>query len=81
MHYWLLKSEPHEYSWDTMKKEEIANWDGVRNYQAQKNMKNMEKGDLAFFYHSGKEKSIVGIVEIYKKNFLSNPPKIVQKSD
>ena len=69
MAYWLLKSEPGTWSWeDQIKKgDEGEGWDGVRNYQASNNMKKMEIGDLAFFYHTGKEKSIVGIVEIVEK--------------
>ena len=69
MNYWLLKSEPGTWSWeDQIKKgDEGEGWDGVRNYQASNNMKKMEIGDLAFFYHSVSEKSIVGIVEIIEK--------------
>ena len=69
MGYWLLKSEPGTWSWeDQIKKgDEGEGWDGVRNYQASNNMENMEIGDLAFFYHSVSEKSIVGIVEIIEK--------------
>ncbi len=69
MAYWLLKSEPGTWSWeDQIKKgDEGEGWDGVRNYQASNNMKKMEIGDLAFFYHSVREKSIVGIVEIIEK--------------
>ena len=69
MGYWLLKSEPGTWSWeDQIKKgDEGEGWDGVRNYQALNNMKKMEIGDLAFFYHSVSEKSIVGIVEIIEK--------------
>ena len=69
MAYWLLKSEPGTWSWDDQLKkgDEGEGWDGVRNYQASNNMKNMEIGDLAFFYHSVNEKSIVGIVSIIEK--------------
>lgn len=66
MHYWLLKSEPNTWSWTDQKKVETTFWDGVRNYQANNHMKEMAKGDLAFFYHSGPEKAIVGIVKISK---------------
>ena len=67
--YWLLKSEPGTWSWDDQLKkgDEGEGWDGVRNYQASNNMKKMEIGDLAFFYHSVNEKSIVGIVSIIEK--------------
>ena len=69
MAYWLLKSEPRTWSWDDQLKkgDEGEGWDGVRNYQASNNMKKMEIGDLAFFYHSVSEKSIVGIVSIIEK--------------
>ena len=69
MKYWLFKSEPSNWSWqDQFKKgEKGEGWDGVRNYQASNNMKKMKKGDLGFFYHSVKEKRIVGIVEIIKE--------------
>ncbi len=66
MNYWLMKSEPSSWSWDDQqaKGDEGEGWDGVRNYQASNNMKAMEIGDLAFFYHSVNEKRIVGIVEV-----------------
>ena len=69
MAYWLLKSEPGTWSWDDQLKkgDEGEGWDGVRNYQASNNLKKMEIGDLAFFYHSVNEKSIVGIVSIIEK--------------
>ena len=69
MAYWLLKSEPGTWSWDDQLKkgDKGEGWDGVRNYQASNNMKKMEIGDLAFFYHSVNEKSIVGIVSIIEK--------------
>ena len=67
MNYWLLKSEPDVWSIDQQKKSGLkgAPWDGVRNYQAAKNLKNMRKGDLCFFYHSNqKPPAIVGIMEV-----------------
>ena len=66
MAYWLLKSEPGEWSWEDQVKEGPggAEWDGIRNYQARNNMRAMKKGDKAFFYHSVDEKRIVGIVEV-----------------
>lgn len=66
MAYWLFKSEPGTWSWDDQKKKGAKGepWNGVRNYQANNNMKAMKKGDLGFFYHSIDEKSIVGIVRI-----------------
>ena len=70
--YWLLKSEPYVWSIDQQKKSGLkgATWDGVRNYQAAKNLKNMKKGDLCFFYHSNIGKEIVGIVEVIKEYYL-----------
>ena len=72
MKYWLLKSEPDVWSIDQQKKAGTkgATWDGVRNYQAAKNLKNMSLGDLCFFYHSNIGKEIVGIVEVIKKAFI-----------
>ena len=69
--YWLVKSEPDVWSIDQQKKagSKGAPWDGVRNYQAAKNLKNMRVGDLCFFYHSNIGKEIVGIVEVIKEAF------------
>ncbi len=64
MQYWLLKTEPEAFSWEDLLREQQSHWDGVGNYQARNNLKAMEKGDLAFFYYSGKQKGIVGVVEI-----------------
>ena len=70
--YWLMKSEPNVWSIEQQKKAGVkgASWDGVRNYQASNNLKNMKKGDLCFFYHSNIGKEIVGIVEVIKTAFL-----------
>ena len=72
MNYWLLKSEPDVWSLDQQEKvgHKGAVWDGVRNYQARNNLKNMKNGDLCFFYHSNIGKEIVGIVEVIKEAFL-----------
>ena len=71
MEYWLFKSEPNTWSWDDQVKkgDEGEGWDGVRNYQASNNMKAMKIGDRGFFYHSVKEKRIVGIVEVIKEYY------------
>ena len=66
MAHWLLKSEPSSYSWDQLVKEKHTSWTGVRNPQAQANLKAMKAGDLCFFYHSGEGKEIVGIAEVVK---------------
>ncbi len=70
--YWLLKSEPNVWSIEQQKKagDKGAEWDGVRNYQAAKNLKLMKKGDKCFFYHSNIGKEIVGIVEVIKEAYL-----------
>jgi len=72
MQYWLMKSEPDVWSIDQQKKAGIkgAPWDGVRNYQAAKNLKAMKKRDQCFFYHSNIGKEIVGIVEVIKEHYL-----------
>ncbi|MDA9687165.1 EVE domain-containing protein [bacterium] len=72
MQYWLMKSEPDVWSIEQQKKAGLrgAPWDGVRNYQAAKNLKSMKKGDLCFFYHSNIGKEIVGIVEVIKEAYL-----------
>ena len=77
MQYWLMKSEPDVWSIDQQQKAGIkgAPWDGVRNYQAAKNLKTMKKGDLCFFYHSNIGKEIVGIVEVIKEAFLDKTDK------
>ena len=69
MNYWLIKSEPNAYSWDDLVKLGRDHWDGVRNYAARKHMMNMKVGDLALFYHSVKEKRIVGIAECVKEYY------------
>ncbi len=77
MNYWLLKSEPNVWSIDQQAKigNKGALWDGVRNYQAAKNLKSMKKGDLCFFYHSNIGKEIVGIVEVIKEAYLDKTDK------
>ena len=77
MQYWLMKSEPDVWSIDQQKKAGTkgAPWDGVRNYQAAKNLKTMKKGDQCFFYHSNIGKEIVGIVEVIKEAYLDKTDK------
>ena len=69
MKYWLLKSEPDTWSWDNQVKEGASMWEGVRNYQARNNLKEMKKNDLCFFYHSVTERTIVGIVKVVKEYY------------
>ena len=66
MAHWLLKSEPAKYSWDNMVRDGRTHWDGVRNFQAANNLRAMQAGDRAFFYHSNEGKEIVGVVEIVR---------------
>lgn len=66
MAYWLMKTEPGNWSWQNQITSKTTNWDGVRNYQAANNMKAMQVGDLCFFYHSVSDREIVGIVEVSK---------------
>ena len=77
MNFWLLKTEPEEWSWQQQVKSgnKGTEWNGVRNFQAAKNLKNMKIGDKCFFYHTGKEKKIVGIAEITKEHFLDKTDK------
>ena len=69
MNYWLVKSEPTEYSYDDLVKDGSTYWDGVRNYTARNNMKNMKIGDKVLFYHSVNEKSVVGISKVIKEYY------------
>lgn len=70
MSCWLIKSEPSVYSWSQLVKEKRTHWNGVRNHQAAANLKAMQKGDQAFFYHSNEGKEIVGVAEIIKTAYL-----------
>ena len=74
MNYWLLKTEPETFSWDMQKKKGAKGepWSGVRNHTAKRNMMAMKKGDLGFFYHTGEEKAVVGIVEVIGEGNLRN---------
>lgn len=72
MKYWLIKSEPFKYSWDQFEKDKKTFWDGVRNYQARNNLKAMQKGDLALWYHSNEGMEIVGIAKVAKA-FYQDP--------
>lgn len=73
MNYWLVKSEPSTYSWDDLKKDKETYWDGVRNYQARNNMRGMRQGDLVLYYHSVKEKQIVGIARVTSEEAYQDP--------
>ncbi|UXP31033.1 EVE domain-containing protein [Reichenbachiella agarivorans] len=69
MNYWLMKTEPNTFSWDDLVNKGRDHWDGVRNYAARKHMMEMKADDLALFYHSVNEKSIVGIAKIVKEHY------------
>jgi predicted RNA-binding protein with PUA-like domain len=72
MNYWLLKSEPETYSWSQLVKDGKTAWTGVRNFTARNNLRAMKNGDAAFFYHSGEEKSVVGLARVTKE-FYPDP--------
>lgn len=69
MNFWLIKSEPFVYSWQQFKKDKRSGWEGVRNYAARNNLRDMKKGDLAFFYHSNEGLAIVGIAKVVKEAY------------
>ena len=77
MKYWLIKTEPEEWTWQQQAKssDKSFEWGGVRNFQAANNLKNMKIGDKCFFYHTGKEKRIVGVVTVTKEAFLDKTDK------
>ncbi|WP_285057097.1 EVE domain-containing protein [Pedobacter ginsengisoli] len=72
MKHWLVKSEPFKYSWDKFNKDGRTFWDGVRNYQARNNLREMREGDLVLFYHSNDGKNVVGIAKVVKE-FYQDP--------
>ena len=67
MAYWLMKSEPGTYSWADLERDAATEWDGVRNPAARLHLKAMKKGDEAFFYHSGDERAVVGVMRIVRE--------------
>ena len=69
MNYWLIKSDPETFGWNDLEKIGTSMWDGVRNFQARNNLRIMKKGDTVFFYHSGKDTGIVGLVEVVKEYY------------
>ncbi len=69
MNYWLVKSEPSVYSWETFVEEKKTFWNGVRNYTARNNMREMKKGDEVFYYHSNEGLEIVGIAKVVKESY------------
>ena len=77
MAYWLLKTEPETFGWDDQVKRGAKGepWSGVRNFTARDNLRSMKKGELAFFYHTGKEKAVVGIVKVIKEAYPDHTAK------
>jgi predicted RNA-binding protein with PUA-like domain len=71
MAYWLLKTEPDAYAWDELVKKGAKGdaWTGVRNFRAREHLRAMKKGDLAFFYHTGDEKQVVGVAEVVREAY------------
>lgn len=69
MNYWLIKSEPFKYNWAQFENDKVTFWDGVRNYAARNNLRAMQKGDLAFWYHSNEGLEIVGIAEVVREAY------------
>lgn len=69
MNYWLVKQEPEDYSWSTFVKDGRTAWTGVRNFQARNHLRAVKSGDLVFFYHSGEEKSAVGLARVVKEAY------------
>lgn len=69
MHYWLVKSEPHQYSWEQFLKDGRTFWDGVRNYQARNNLQAMKIGDAVLFYHSNEGLAVVGVAQVVKEAY------------
>ena len=67
--YWLVKSEPSKYSWDEFVKDGSTYWDGVRNYMARNNLRDMKKGDLALYYHSNEGKEVVGVARVMRESY------------
>ena len=72
MNYWLVKSEPHKYSWEKFNEDGRTFWDGVRNYQARNNLREVKEGDLVLYYHSNEGKAVVGIAKVVKE-FYQDP--------
>ena len=78
MNYWLVKSEPYEYSFEDLEKDGVTDWSGVRNYGARNNLRAMENGDLVLYYHSVKGKEVVGISKVVREHY---PDPTAEKGD
>lgn len=69
MNHWLVKSEPFKYSWEKFNEDGRTFWDGVRNYQARNNLREMKEGDLVLYYHSNEGKNVVGVAKVVKESY------------
>ena len=69
MNHWLVKSEPFKYSWEKFNEDGRTCWDGVRNYQARNNLREMKEGDLVLYYHSNEGKNVVGVAKVVKESY------------
>lgn len=69
MNYWIIKSEPVKYPWDKLVKDGSTMWDGVRNYSARNNLREMKIGDICCFYHSNEGKEIVGLAKVIRESY------------
>ena len=76
MNYWLIKTEPGNYSWEDLKNDKQTFWDGVRNYQARNNLKAMKEGDLCLYYHSVNEKCTLGVAKVIREFYQILPQKM-----
>ena len=82
MNYWLMKSEPEEFSIDDLKSKKVAPWNGVRNYTARNNLRAMKKGDRALFYHSSTDPTaIVGEMEVVREAYQDGPDPLWSQVD
>ena len=72
--YWMVKQEPETYSWDDFVGDGVTDWTGVRNYQARNNLREMKTGERVLFYHSGKDKAVVGLAEVVKPAYPDQRP-------
>lgn len=70
MRYWLVKTEPEEFSYEDLERDKMVEWTGVRNYQARNFLKEMKRGDKVLFYHSGKERAVVGLSKVEKEFYI-----------
>ncbi|MEO6000363.1 MAG: EVE domain-containing protein [Chitinophagaceae bacterium] len=75
MNYWLIKSEPSAYSWEQFTTDKMTSWDGIRNYAARNNLRDMRKGDEVFFYHSNEGMEIVGVAKVVKESYQDSTTK------